>query len=174
MITTTMSLFMTVFIVSIFHQSPEKEVPRWLKNFVLVFLAKITCFTPRSQGKNNFPDGMKYKNGNSEGRARTFIVAHNTGQNHQWQGPHLLSKDVDPRIVVFGHARSQNDANRVPNQELSGTSGSHLFDSNKNVTMSKNKDDWKELSGVPDRLGLILTFLFVVALCLFLFIGIRT
>ena len=46
-------------------------------------------------------------------------------------------------------------------------------DSYENAAMWRNREDWRKVSRVLDRLGLILTFLFVVALCLFLFIGIR-
>ena len=51
---TTMSLFMTVYIVNIFYHNPHKKVPGWLKNYVLVFVARITCFTPRSQESTIF------------------------------------------------------------------------------------------------------------------------
>ena len=72
MITTTMSLFMTVFIVSIFHQSPEKEVPRWLKNFVLVFLAKITCFYSKKPRKEHFSRRNEIQERKFRGTCKNF------------------------------------------------------------------------------------------------------
>ena len=111
---------------------------------------------------------MSYENASSGGRGKPFVVPHRAGQNHHWQGPRRFSNDVDPRIAAIRHAQSQNAAQWDPNNELSGPSGSY-----ENAAMWRNKEDWRKVSHVLDRLGLILTFLFVVALCLFLFIGIR-
>ena len=133
----------------------------------------MTCFTPRSQENFNFLYGMRYENASSGGRGKPFVVPHQAGQNHHWQGPRRFSKDVDPRIAAIRHAQSQNAAQWDPNNEYSGPSGPPFSDSYENAAMWRNREDWRKVSRVLDRLGLILTFLFVVALCLFLFIGIR-
>ena len=102
-----------------------------------------------------------------------LLIPHRAGQNRHWQDPRRFSKDVDPRIAAIRHAQSQNAAHWDPNNELPGPSGSPFLDSYENATVWRNREDWRKVSRVLDRLGLILTFLFVVALCLFLFIGIR-
>ena len=52
---TAMSLLDTIYIVNVFHHSPRKEEPNWLKKYILNDVAKITCHTVNENQVENTP-----------------------------------------------------------------------------------------------------------------------
>ena len=125
-------------------------------------------FHSKKPRKYNFSCGVICENRRSEGQQKPRIILHRPAQKHL-QGLRCFSPEVDPGIATINHAKSQN----VAHWELPDPSAYPFQNQNEHATVWRNREDWRIVSRVLDRLGLIFTFLSVVALCLFLFIGIN-
>ena len=166
---TALSLLMTVYIVNIFHHNPHKEVPRWLKKYVLNILAKVTCFTPKGEGAYN----ITYRKWKENGDANSSIIevnssVANNGTRRSVFVPNNRAfwNSVDSKIRAISHP----EAKTMPEEYNSRLKPKETDQSD----WLKNKEDWRKASRILDRINLILTVIAVVALTLFLFIGIHT
>ena len=65
---TAMSLLTTIYIVSVFYHNPRKEVPNWLKKYILNGVAKTTCYTANENQEQNTPghEAMQTRKGRQD------------------------------------------------------------------------------------------------------------
>ena len=172
-----MSLLTTIYIVNVFYHNPRKEVPNWLKKYILNGVAKTTCYTANENQEQNTPghEAMQTRKGRqdhwvAEKRIRNPKIRHVISTDRISRAAVFVPNNnatwnsIDARINIISYlCANTNQGNHKPMTVPKVTEGE----------VWRNREEWQKASRILDRLVLILTILSVVALTLFLFIAIR-